>query len=113
MAVKTWEELKIKYPEDREDMSRKREKAYVEDCFACYENEGFAKKFWTPYEETREKIGQKFEVVERCTTKEADLCTLPMWRIRFEDGTMTDACPEEIITSEIVKNGGTLGECAE
>ena len=40
----TWEEMKIKYPEGRNTMSEEREKTYVNECFNCYEQEGFAKK---------------------------------------------------------------------
>lgn len=41
----TWEEMKIKYPEGRNTMSEEREKTYVNECFNCYEQEGFAKNF--------------------------------------------------------------------
>lgn len=37
--------MKTKYPEDRNDMTREKEKQFVADCFECYEQEGFAKKF--------------------------------------------------------------------
>lgn len=39
----TWDEIDNKYPEDRDEMSEEREKAYVNDCFDCYEHEGFSK----------------------------------------------------------------------
>lgn len=41
----TWEEINIKYPEKREQMSLKRLRKFVADCFDCYEQEGFAKTF--------------------------------------------------------------------
>lgn len=45
----TWEEMKIKYPEYREDMTVEREQEFVNDCFSCYESEGFSKRFWSPF----------------------------------------------------------------
>ncbi len=41
----TWDEIASKYPEDRNEMSEEREKAYVSDCFDCYEQECFSNKF--------------------------------------------------------------------
>lgn len=39
----TWDEVKTKYPEYRDQMSEEREMEFVNDCFECYEQEGFAK----------------------------------------------------------------------
>lgn len=103
-----WEEMKTKYPEYREDMTLEREKEFVNDCFSCYENEGFAKKFWSPFGDYKDREWQSFEVVGRCTTEKQDLCTLPMWNIKFEDGTVIGAYPEEIIPREMKENGCIL-----
>lgn len=104
----TWSEMKIKYPEDRDKMSEEREKEFVNDCFDCYEQEGFAKKFWSPFSDYEKRIGQNFEVVERCSTKDSDLSSLPMWNIKFADGVTIGAYPEEIIVREMKDNGCTL-----
>lgn len=104
----TWEDMKIKYPEYRENMSEEREKEFVNDCFSCYENEGFTKKFWSPFEDYKDREGQGFEVIERCTTENQDLSILPMWNIKFEDGTIIGAYPEEIIPREMGDNGCIL-----
>ena len=48
------------------------------------------------------------KVVERCSTKDSDLSSLPMWNIKFQDGTIIGAYPEEIIPSEMKNNGCTL-----
>lgn len=110
----TWKELREKYPEiesdgeSREYMTTEREKAFVNDCFLCYETEGFAKEFWSPYSKNEERKGQHFEVTSRCTTEDCDLDSLPMWHIRFADGTTMCAYPEEIILSEMKKNGYIL-----
>lgn len=104
----TWKELNEKYPESRDIMTEEREKEFINDCFSCYENEGFAKKFWSPFGDYKDREGQSFEVVERCTTKNCDLSALPMWNIKFEDGTVIGAYPEEIIPSEMKENGCTL-----
>ena len=104
----TWEEMKIKYPEYREDMTMEREQEFVNDCFSCYESEGFSKRFWSPFGNYKDREGQSFEVVERCKTENQELCTLPMWNIKFEDGTVIGAYPEEIIPREMRDNGCTL-----
>lgn len=101
----TWNDIHTKYPEQRHDMSPERETQFVNDCFTCYENEEFTNTFWTPYEDKKNRIGQSFRVINRCTTKTHDLCTLPMWNIQFEDGTVTTAYPEEIILREMKENG--------
>ena len=102
-GIMTWQEMKTKYSEDREHMTEEMERNFVNDCFSCYEEEGFVKKFQSPYVDHKYLTGQKFEVVERCTEKDFDLCVLPMWRIKFADGTVIAAYPEEIIPSEISK----------
>lgn len=33
----TWEEMKVKYPEYRDQMSEERERQFVADCFDAYE----------------------------------------------------------------------------
>ena len=104
----TWDEVKTKYPEYRDQMSEEREMEFVNDCFECYEQEGFAKKFWSPFSDYKARVGQNFEVVERCSTKDSDLSSLPMWNIKFQDGTIVGAYPEEIIPSEMKNNGCTL-----
>ena len=101
----TWAKLNEKYPESRTVMPIKREKDFVNDCFTLYEKEGFAKKFWTPYDENKQRIGQPFTVVSKCSIENSDLECLPMWQIKFADGTCIDAYPEEIIPSEMRNNG--------
>ena len=100
-----WNKLNQKYPEDRSEMSEKRELEFVHDCFECYEQEGFAEKFWSPFGDHKERFGQNFEVVGRCSENDSDLSSLPMWNIKFEDGTVFGAYPEEIIPSEMKANG--------
>lgn len=104
----TWEDMKIKYPEDRENMSEEREKEFINDCFTCYDNEEFARKFWSPFGDYKDREGQGFEVVGRCTEEDAHISALPMWNIKFEDGTIIGAYPEEIIPREMRDNGCTL-----
>ena len=108
----TWDELDKKYPETRSNKSEDREKEFVNDCFNCYEQEGFAKKFWSPsfFDSYKERIGQRFKVIVRCTTEEADLASLPRWNIEFSDGTVIEAYPEDIIPSEMRRNGCLLND---
>lgn len=105
MKIKSWNDIKTKYPECRDDMSEERQREFVNDCFSCYEQEGFAKKFWSPFDHYKEREGQTFEVIERCTEEHAHISTLPMWNIKFEDGTIISAYPEEIIIREMKNNG--------
>ena len=85
-------------------MSEDRERAFVDECFKLYEAEGFAKVFWSPYEE-RKFNGMKFKVIGRSPEERNELCVQPLWDIEFEDGTPYTVYPEEIIPSEMKANG--------
>ena len=88
----TWEEMKIKYPEGRNTMSEEREKTYVNECFNCYEQEGFAKKFWSPFSDYKEHFGQSFEVIDEVST--------PMWCI----------APMDVVSKPEHSSGNTISE---
>lgn len=98
----------------REEMNREQEIEYVNNCFEEYEKEGFSKVFISPYSLGGKinRQGTPFKVLGRLRpmTNEdksddtADLETLPLWKIQFEDGETAAAYPEEIIPSEIKKN---------
>jgi len=103
IKVNTWEDMKIKYGESREDLTVEQERNFVDDCFDLYESEGFSETFNTPYEDKTNE-GKKFIVLGRLDEEYCDLCCLPMWRIAFHDGTILDTHPEEIIPSEIKAN---------
>ena len=108
----TWFDRYKMFPEfldecfTREDLSKEREKEWVNFCFEAYESDGFKKTFETPYTDKNKYIGKKFKVVSRVPNIEddfdngADLECLPMWNIEFEDGEMINAYPEEICLSE-------------
>ena len=99
----TWQEMRIKYPEYMDEMSREREEEFVNDCFDIYENtEKLADTFWTPFTGYEDKIGQSFSVLRRVDIQDCDLCVLPQWHIMLEDGTEIDAYPEEIYAREMV-----------
>lgn len=100
--------MNLKYPEDRDKMTEERERQFVEDWFSVYEEEGFSKKFWSPFGDHKDREGQSFQVIGRCTTEDADLSALPMWNIQFKDGTIIGAYPEEIIPHEMRYNGCSL-----
>lgn len=109
--MKLWKDMEKKYPQDRESMTEEMERRFVEDCFSCYEEEGFSPVFWSPFGDHKERFGECFEVVGRCSAPdEADLCALPMWNIKFQDGTIIGAYPEEIIPSQMRENGCDLKE---
>lgn len=102
----TWAEMKIKYPEYREEMTEKREREFVSDCFDAYEtNDALADTFWTPFTDYKDKIGQTFRVMWRVNEMDCDLCALPQWHIILQDGTELDAYPEEIYQREQIDNG--------
>jgi hypothetical protein len=101
----TFEEIDRVYPADRCEMTQDEHKKFVEDCYAAYEEEGFASKFWTPYDQYKDRIGQEFRVLRRVGFDENDIEVLPMWHIEFADGFTTLAYPEEITFGDMVANG--------
>jgi hypothetical protein len=103
--VNSWKDMKVKYPEYRDEMTKETEREFVKDCFDLYEKDEISKIFWSPFSDYEEKIGSHFVIVRRCTEKDCDLCCLPMWKIKFEDNTVIDAYPEEIILREMIDNG--------
>lgn len=106
--VESWEDMKNKYPIARDQMSECEEKLFVEDCFKLYEKEGFSPVYWSPYTDHKDRVGQNIELVGRCSSTDRDLCTLPMWKVRFPDGKEIVAYPEEVIPSEMCANGCRL-----
>ena len=51
----TWEAMKTKYPERRDQMSKEREREFVSDCFDAYEqNDKLAKTFWSPFDDYKD-----------------------------------------------------------
>ena len=89
----------------RDQMTEAEEKAWVEYWFSEYERTGFADTFRSPYDQYKDRIGQKYEVLGRCTEEDCDLECLPMWKIRFEDGFETYAHEVEICEIEQQKEG--------
>lgn len=98
----------------REEMSREQEISFVNECFDKYEKEGFSKVFISPFDLGGKvnRQGTPFKVLCRVRPltetdngdETADLETLPLWKIQFEDGETMGAYPEEIIPSEIKEN---------
>jgi len=115
--MRTWADSKRLFPEfndhtfTRDDMSKEREKEWVDFCYEAYEADGFAETFGTPYSGERKYLGMKFDVLGRVPLIEddfdngAELECLPMWNIRFEDGTEMAAYPEEICNTERWEQG--------
>lgn len=87
----------------REEMTTEEHIAFVNYWFEQYEKGGFCESFATPFDLhdwDRPYIGKSFQVTGRVEFYEADLETLPMWHIEFEDGHRMDAYPEEITKIE-------------
>lgn len=109
---RTWADKQTLFPEFndgcfiRDDMTKEREKEWVDFCFDAYESDGFKPTFGTPYDGERRYVGMKFEVLRRVPNIEddfengADLECQPMWFIRLENGEEIAAYPEEICLSE-------------
>lgn len=102
MVYKDFEELNKDYDKERSDMNFEEELCYVTDCFDTYEALGFKDTFESPYEDKASYNGQVFTVTGRLlySEGEADIECLPMWHIKFNDGTEIDAYPEEICIAE-------------
>ena len=87
--IKTWDEFEKKYDkyDYRENMSKEREREYVNDLFSVYENEGFNKVFWSPYDNEGEEkyYGKTFKVLGRCPETRNNLSLLPLWDIEFAE----------------------------
>ena len=84
----------------RQELTKHQERKFVNNCFFIYENTGFTETFYNPYmsDTYKARNGEKFSVVGRCN--DADLETLPAWMIRFQDGNVICAYPEEICLVE-------------
>ena len=110
--INTWEDFNKEYSEDfwLKDVSIEQAREYVNHCFDLYEKEGFAKVYWTPYddEDLTEHIGKTFKVIKRMDESNYDLEILPVWKIQFDNGQVHEAYPEEIIPSEMKNNGCKL-----
>lgn len=89
----------------REDWPIEKERDFVSRCFSSYEAEGFAKQFWSQGGDFARYHGESFEVIGRATEDDADLCVLPMWKIKFQDGDELCVYPDEIIPREMKDNG--------
>ena len=90
----------------RDQMTEDEERAWVDHLFDEYEKAGFSEVFHTPYEQYKERIGQKYQVIGRCTEQDCDLECLPMWKIRFEDGVET--CAHEVEICKLEQMEGSL-----
>ena len=80
---------------------------FKEDCFNLYEQTGFLEIFDSPYDDTHEHNGMRFEVIRRATEfnsetgeGEVDLEAMPLWLVRFENGDEAVCYPEEIALIE-------------
>ncbi len=102
MVYKNFEELNARYGHERSMMSAEEERLYVQDCFDTYEAIGFCKTFDSPYDDQAKYNGQEFSVEGRLSVEngEVDPECLPMWHIRFGNGAIIDAYPEEICLAE-------------
>lgn len=80
------------------------ERCLVNDIFLAYEEVGFTDIFISPfdlYPFQKEHEGQSFEVISRVEEgPKWDIESLPAWNIRFPDGFVMEAYPEEICKYE-------------
>ncbi len=106
--INSWDELYKEFSMHRDEMTKEQELEFVSHCFRLYEQEGFAKKFWSQGGDFEEYQGKPFSVVGHVTEEEADLECLPMWLIRFQNGDELNVYPDEIIPSEMKANGCKL-----
>lgn len=88
---------------DRTEMTDEEHKNFIKYWYKRYETEGFLETFISPYEQYKDRIGQRFEVIRQVPIEGNDLECLPRWVIRFEDGFETEAWPEEICKLEQIR----------
>lgn len=68
----------------------------------------FAETFWTPYEERNvaDRIGQRFTVLNQKNPSTYDFEEVGViYIIRFDDGEVVEAFPEEVVLEEQERNG--------
>ena len=99
-----FKELNAAYPELNSEggLTFEERIQYVQDCFDLYEKIGFLKQFRSRYSDSEDYDGQLFEVLRRVsyTDDDVDLEVLPMWVMRFRNGVVSYAFPEEICKAE-------------
>lgn len=87
---KKWEGISIY------SVSEERVEEFVEDLFKTFEYDGFRETFESPYITERKYNGLSFKVIRRCDKSECDVESMPMWKIKLENGVELTAFPEEI-----------------
>lgn len=101
----SWEEMRERYPMERDEMTVEQETQFVNECFNLYEQEGFSPQFWSPFTDNQERVGLPVEIVGRIEADMShDLGVLPMWKARL-NGEEFEVFPEEVIPSEMKANG--------
>lgn len=104
MQVHSWDDMQLKYPMGREEMSEEEEAAFVADCYKLYEEEGFSTKYWSPFTDNAERVGLPIEIIGRIEEDSVhDLGSLPMWKAKL-DGCEFEVFPEEVVPSEMKAN---------
>lgn len=87
-----------------ETMTDEEFREFKQDCFAMYEETGFLEKFDSPYDDIgggeHEHNGMAFKVIRRANEGEADLESMPLWLVQFENGDTAYCYPEEITVVE-------------
>lgn len=87
-----------------ETMTDEEFREFKQDCFAMYEETGFLEKFDSPYDDIgggeHEHNGMAFKVIRRANEGEADLESMPLWLVQFENGDTAFCYPEEITVVE-------------
>lgn len=89
------------------------EKPDIKALFQEYEERGFTRRFWSPYEQYEDRIGEPFTVMRRVSEQDADLECLPMWGIRFEGGDEIEAHQEEICALKVTVYCDSSGHFSE
>lgn len=106
MSKKTWANKADYEPKNLDSVSQEELAKWVDFCFEAYEADGFRPTYHAVYSDYWKYDFMRFEVLGRVPSRDTDpqngvdLEVLPMWYIRFEDGTETMAYPEEICLSE-------------
>lgn len=109
VVLNTWEDMYRKYPMWRDELTVEEEAEFVNDCFDIFEREGFSEVYVDQNGDGLEKYNNEpFAVIGRTSLQDADLQDLPMWDIKFEDGSKITAYPDEIILGEIKRVMDTI-----
>lgn len=103
--MKTYQDLLNKWGDDinRECMSYEKELEYVNDWYKIGKHLPI-KEYESNFSDYQKYKNQSFIIIGEVTTKESELCALPLWKIKFNDDNIIWADCDEIFNFDVELN---------